>query len=125
MRIVLDAMGGDEGATPWVEGAVLAARRLNCDVVLVGRQHSLGRLLRHFRYKGDRITIQPAGQVVHMGEHPSDSLAKKDSSIAVGARLVHEGRGDALRSPRDVSLRFGYNGEKSTRERGRTCMTTG
>lgn len=96
MRIALDAMGSDAGATPLVEGAVLAAKRFGISVLLAGKQHTLRRLLRHFRYEGDLIEIVPCSEVVRMGEHPRDSLAKHDSSIAVAARLVREGRADAL-----------------------------
>jgi phosphate acyltransferase len=96
MRIVLDAMGSDVGATPLVEGAVLAAKRFDCEILLAGRQYTLGRLLRHFRYRGDQIEIVPCSQAVRMGESPADSLRKKGSSIAVAARLVREGRADAL-----------------------------
>jgi phosphate acyltransferase len=96
MKIALDAMGSDAGATPLVEGAVQAVKRYPCEVLLVGKQHTLNRLLRHFRYKGDKIHVVPCKEVVRMGEHPRESLLKKDSPIAVGARLVAEGKADAL-----------------------------
>ncbi len=96
MRIVLDAMGSDAGATPLVEGAILAVKRYDCRVLLTGKEHSIARLLRHFHYTGDRIEIVPCTQVVRMGDSPTASLLKKDSSIAVATRLVKEGRGDAV-----------------------------
>ena len=96
MRIALDAMGSDAGATPLVEGAILAAKRFAIPVVLAGKQHTLRRLLRHFRYEGGLIDIEPCTEVVRMGEHPRDSLAKRDSSVAVAARLVQEKRADAM-----------------------------
>ena len=96
MRIALDAMGSDAGATPLVEGAIHAVKRYPCEVLLVGKQHTLNRLLRHFRYKGDRIQVVPCQEVVGMGDLPRESLLKKDSSISVGVRLVAEGKADAL-----------------------------
>jgi glycerol-3-phosphate acyltransferase PlsX len=96
MKIAVDAMGSDAGATPLVEGAVQAVKRYPCEVLLVGRQATLNRLLRFFRYKGDRIHVVPASETVRMGENPTDSLRKKDSSISVAVRLVREGQADAV-----------------------------
>jgi phosphate acyltransferase len=97
MKIALDAMGNDASATPLVEGAILASKRFHdCEILLCGKQHSLGRLLRYFRYTGDRLHIVPCSEVVHMGESPRESLLKKDSPIAVGVRLVKEGKADAV-----------------------------
>ncbi|HUT22898.1 MAG TPA: phosphate acyltransferase PlsX [Sumerlaeia bacterium] len=96
MRIVLDAMGSDAGATPLVEGAVTAAKRLGCDILLTGKQHTLKRFLRHFHYTGSHIEVAPCSQTVGMGDNPTDSLQLRDSSIAVAARLVREGQADAL-----------------------------
>lgn len=94
--IALDAMGGDAGATPLVEGAVQAARRMSVQVLLVGRESSLKRLLRYFRYEGDDIEVVPCSEAVGMDESPADSLQKKDASVAVAARLVKEGRAQAM-----------------------------
>jgi len=94
--VALDAMGGDEGATPLVEGAIQAARTLPVRILLVGRVHSLRRLVRHFGYTGSNIDYVPASQVVRMEDSPAESLQKKDSTLAVGARLVKEGRAHAL-----------------------------
>ncbi|MFW6303039.1 MAG: phosphate acyltransferase PlsX [Candidatus Sumerlaeota bacterium] len=96
MKIALDAMGSDQGATPLVEGAVMAARRYHCSTILVGREHSLRRLLRVFKYDGKLISIEPCSQVVSMGASPKDSLRLTDSSVAVAARLVKEGKADAM-----------------------------
>ena len=96
VTVALDAMGGDGGSTPLVEGAIQAARSLPVKILLVGREHSLQRLLKHFRYQGDNIEIVPCSQVVRMDDSPADSLQKKDSSIAVGAQLVKGGRAQAL-----------------------------
>ena len=96
MIIALDAMGSDAGPTPLVEGAVMAARRFDCKILLVGRRHSLGRLLRHFHYTGNNIEIVSCSQVVSMDANPRASLRMTDSSIAVATRLVAEGKADAL-----------------------------
>jgi glycerol-3-phosphate acyltransferase PlsX len=89
-------MGSDAGPTPLVEGAVMAAKRYDCKILLVGRRHSLGRLLHPFRYSGDKIEIVPCSQTVRMDANPRASLKLTDSSIAVATRLVAEGKADAM-----------------------------
>ncbi|MFP4381501.1 MAG: phosphate acyltransferase PlsX [Candidatus Sumerlaeia bacterium] len=96
MKIALDAMGSDAGATPLVEGAVMAVNRFPCEVYMAGREHSLRRLLKHFRYRGDKIHILPCSEVVRMSDSPAESLQKKKSSISVAARFVAEGKADAM-----------------------------
>ena len=119
MRIALDAMGGDEGPTPLVEGAIKAAKRYDCEILLVGKQHSLQRLLHHFRYRKDRIRVVPASQTVKMGESPRASLRQRDSSIAVATRLVREGEADALVSALSRTL-FASGSQCSLGKRQRT-----
>lgn len=96
MKIVLDAMGSDAGATPLVQGAVMAAKHFPVEIILTGREYSLKRLLRHFRYTGNRIHVVGCSQTVAMHEKPKASLRKTDSSIAVGTKLVLDGMADAL-----------------------------
>jgi glycerol-3-phosphate acyltransferase PlsX len=74
----------------------MAVNRFPCEVYLAGREHSLRRLLKHFRYKGDQIHIVPCTEVVHMSDSPAESLQKKNSSISVAAKLVAKGEADAL-----------------------------
>ena len=45
MKIILDAMGGDNAPQAPVEGAVLAAERYGCDIFLTGDEARLSALL--------------------------------------------------------------------------------
>jgi len=96
LRIAIDAMGGDNGPRGNVEGAMLAARRFDYDLILVGNERHIRRLLRARRFDSPRVSIVHAAESVDMKESPKDSLRKKDSSMAVAARLVSEGRADAF-----------------------------
>lgn len=96
MIIAVDAMASDAGAVPLVEGAVMAAERLDCHIKLVGRQHSMKRLLHHFRYRGDKIEIVHAPKTVAMDASPRVSLAQRTSSIAVTVQLAKEDQADAV-----------------------------
>ncbi len=97
MKIVLDAMGGDFGAGPNVEAAVVAAKEFGYEVVLVGRQELLRPLLNKQITAGLIIPIVHASEVIEMDEHPAQAVkSKKDSSIVVGINMVKRGEADAF-----------------------------
>lgn len=97
MKIALDAMGGDHGLIPAVEGAVSAAREWGINVVLVGDQERLTRQLDSLRGRRGNVEICHAPQVVDMHEPPSTIARKKrNSSIWVATELVKSGHADAV-----------------------------
>lgn len=96
MRIALDAMGGDEGARPAIEGAVLAARQYNIEVLLVGKERHLTRFLQKLKIEDPRISVINADDVIQMTDSPSQTLRRRKSSLAIATKLVKEGKADAL-----------------------------
>ena len=93
MKIAVDAMGGDQAPHEIVAGAIDAARSLNLQIVLVGLQKSIESELEKHDIKNLPIFIQPAAEVVTMDDSPSKAMRRKrESSIAVGLRLVRDGR---------------------------------
>lgn len=95
MKIILDAMGGDNAPQAPVEGAVLAAERYGCDIFLTGDETRLSALLQG-RGAG-HITIVPTTEVISMEDKPSTAIRqKKDSSMSVGLRMLAEGQADAM-----------------------------
>ena len=95
--IALDAMGGDHAPRAEVEGAILAARELDARLLLVGLEPTIRQELARHRQRGLPFEIVPASEVITMRDSPSQAFRrKKDSSLHVAARLVHEGRADAL-----------------------------
>ncbi|HUJ31093.1 MAG TPA: phosphate acyltransferase PlsX [Candidatus Acidoferrum sp.] len=95
--IALDAMGGDHAPRAEVEGAVLAARELDVRVLLVGIEATVRQELNRHRQRGLPIDIVNASEVITMRDSPSQAFRrKKDSSLHVAARLVHDGKADAL-----------------------------
>lgn len=99
MRIALDAMGGDLGPRPCVEGAVAACQRFNIEVALVGKERHLRRFLSAKGAKDHRITVVHADDVVRMTDTPSASLRKRTSSLAVAVDMVSRGEAAAVVSP--------------------------
>ncbi|HTS13369.1 MAG TPA: phosphate acyltransferase PlsX [Candidatus Limnocylindrales bacterium] len=96
--IALDAMGGDHAPRAEVEGAILAARELDVRIVLVGVEATVRQeLSKHRQQRGLPIEIVNATEVITMRDSPSQAFRrKKDSSLHVAARLVHDGKADAV-----------------------------
>jgi phosphate acyltransferase len=97
VTIALDAMGGDHAPRVEVEGAVLAARELGARLLLVGRPEAIKAELARHAHRGLPLEIVPALEIITMRDSPLRAFRKKrDSSAHVAARLVREGRADAL-----------------------------
>ena len=98
MRIALDAMGGDHGPAPNVEGAVSAlAEQPDLEVVLVGDRAQLTELIEKSGYSGDRLTIEESDGVAEMHEKPVEALRKKPNcSIAACWKLMAAHSVDAV-----------------------------
>lgn len=100
MKIAVDAMGGDFAPEKIVKGAARAAKRFGCEIVLVGDEEKIKKILaKENKREDERIKILNATQVIGMNEHPAEAVrTKKDASIAVATRLVKEGKCDAVLS---------------------------
>ena len=98
MKIAVDAMGGDYAPKEIVLGALRAARQFDCEIVLVGDEEKIKKVLAPERdLEKLKITVRHAGEVVEMDEHPADAVRqKKDSSVVVATRLVRDGECDAV-----------------------------
>ena len=98
ITVALDAMGGDHAPRAEVEGAVLAAREYpDVRVILVGIEDRVRAELSRVRLGNLPIEVVSATDVVTMTDSPSHAFRrKKDSSLHVAARLVREGKADAL-----------------------------
>ncbi len=98
MKIIVDAMGGDNAPESAVWGGALAAKEYGEQVLLVGDPDRVAALLKD---KGMEhtpgVTIMPASDLVDMHDDPATVLRRKpDSSMAVAFKLLKSGEGDAL-----------------------------
>lgn len=97
MRIAVDAMGGDHAPAVAVEGAVQAARILDVELVLVGRQEEVKAELAKHDSAGLPLAVQHASEVIEMDEHPAAAVrTKKDCSMVVGMELLKRHEADAF-----------------------------
>ena len=92
--IALDAMGSDRAPKPEVEGAILAARHHDVEVLLVGPEHALrAEVALHPAAADLPIRIVHASEVIGMHEKAAQAVrSKRDSTLRVGCRLVREGK---------------------------------
>lgn len=96
MRIAVDAMGGDYAPHRPVAGAVLAARELGVEVVLVGRRDQVEEALRQHR-RAPPLEIVHAEEVIGMDESPATAVRRKrGSSLHVAAGLLRDGKVQGL-----------------------------
>ena len=98
-RVAVDAMGGDNAPAEMVSGACLAvSERSDIKVILVGDKDAIGEELKKFPdTPADKIEIRHASEVIETAEHPVDAIKKKkDSSMVVGLKMVHDGQADAF-----------------------------
>jgi glycerol-3-phosphate acyltransferase PlsX len=99
MKIAVDAMGGDYAPAAIVEGAVQAAKVANgrYQIVLVGDKGQIERELERLNESNLDIEIVHASEVIAMDESPTEAIKKKkDSSMAVAARLHKTGEVQAV-----------------------------
>src|SRR5580704_1008949 len=92
--IALDAMGADRAPKPEVEGAILAARHYDVEIVLVGREEAIqAELELHRFWRRLPISIVGAREVIGMQEKAAQAVrSKRDSSMRVGLRMVRDGK---------------------------------
>ncbi len=99
MKISLDAMGGDHGSAPNVEGAKLALAEYPeiTALYIVGREDELREQMTKAGLRDPRAEIINATQVVEMSESAVSAIRKKkDSSISVAVDLVKDGRAECV-----------------------------
>ncbi|MDO4324052.1 MAG: phosphate acyltransferase PlsX [Lachnospiraceae bacterium] len=98
VRVVVDAMGGDNAPGEIVKGAVQAVtNHENIRVILTGKEDMIKAELSKYSYPQERIEIVHTETVIETAEPPVAAIrTKKDSSIVVGLTMVRHGEADAF-----------------------------
>lgn len=96
MTIILDAMGSDNYPIPEIEGSILAVQQLGVDIILVGKTEIIAKHLPP-NFNSNKIQIIDAPDVLEMTDKPVEASRRKpNNSMAVGLRLLKEGKGQAF-----------------------------
>lgn len=98
MKIIVDAMGGDNAPLEIVKGALQAAKaRGDLEIVLVGKEAEVKAAAAACGGLTERVSIVNATEVIDMHDDPATAFkTKKDSSMTVGLNLLKNGEGDAF-----------------------------
>lgn len=103
MKILLDAMGGDNSPDEMIKGAVEAINDLESEIVLIGDKKVIKEKIKEIYNKEDiseispRLIIKHASQVITNEESPTEAIKiKKDSSMVIGFQMLKNGEGDVL-----------------------------
>jgi glycerol-3-phosphate acyltransferase PlsX len=96
-KIAIDAMGGDKGPGPLIEGALLAAAEFGSEIILVGDEHLLAADMKAHTNGGQPLEMRHASQVIEMDESPAAAFRKKKAaSIRIAMEMVRAGEADAV-----------------------------
>lgn len=98
MKIILDAMGGDNAPAEILKGAAAAvAAWPDVEILAVGNAEKIAACVKENAIEMKNIEIVNATEVIEMCDEPAKAVrAKKDSSMVVGLRMLAEGKGDAF-----------------------------
>ena len=102
MKILLDAMGGDNAPDANIKGAVKAINQIKAEVILIGKQEIIENRIKELYGKtineiSPRLSIKNATETIEMTDGPTDSIKhKKDSSMVVGFNMLKHEEGDVF-----------------------------
>ena len=99
MKIILDAMGGDNAPKAPVLGAIQAVKDFGAQITLVGRGEEILKVMRENNIQDlpEGVEIANADDVVEMHDDPGSVIHKrKNSSMVVGLKMLSDGQGDAF-----------------------------
>lgn len=107
MRILIDAMGGDRAPLEMVRGACLAAKEYKAEFVLIGDQEKILDIGQKEKLDLTPFQIVNTASFVSMEDVPTCvTREKKDSSMAVGLKMLAAGEGDAFVSTGNTGALF-------------------
>lgn len=98
MRILIDAMSGDNAPLEIIKGVELARREYpDHTMLLVGDENVISDLAVKNNIKLEGIEIIPSATVITMEDNPLSAIReKRDSSMAVGLKALRQGEVDAF-----------------------------
>ena len=103
MKIILDAMGGDNSPDATIKGAVRAAKEIESEIILTGDENIINQKAKELYGKesisevSSKISIRHTTETIEMEDIPTQAIRqKKDSSMVVGFNMLKQGEGDVF-----------------------------
>ena len=95
--IIIDAMGGDFAPEITVDGTCQMIAETNAHFILVGHEEKIKAELAKHTYNKDQISIVHTDEVITNHDNPRAAVKdKKNASVLLAARMLKEGKGDAM-----------------------------
>ncbi len=97
MKIIVDAFGGDNAPLEIIKGCALAVDEYGFNIVLVGPKDKIEDVANKNKISLKNMEIVNADEIITM-EDSADTVikTKKESSMAIGLKLLSKGEGDAF-----------------------------
>ncbi|MBQ8975297.1 MAG: phosphate--acyl-ACP acyltransferase, partial [Oscillospiraceae bacterium] len=99
MKIIIDAMGGDNAPLEIIKGAQLAVEKYGVEVILTGQGETILKCLEEIGVSGlpKNVEVKNCDEVIAMEDDPVTSVRKKrNSSMVVGLEMLKNGEADAM-----------------------------
>lgn len=97
MKIIVDAMGGDNAPEEIVKGSIDAIKEYDINILLVGKEELIKEELKKYDYDKGKVEILNASEVITNEDDPALAIRrKKDSSLVVGCKALVDGLGDGI-----------------------------
>lgn len=97
MPIILDMMGSDKYPEPEIPAAVQAAQEIKDELILVGDTKLFEQRVKDLGGSKLPISYVHAPDMIEMSDKPVEGTRQKpNNSMAIGIRLIKEGRGQAF-----------------------------
>jgi glycerol-3-phosphate acyltransferase PlsX len=94
VKVAIDAMGGDFGPKPIIEGVVQALKEKKFEPILVGDENEIKKYLPKNLH--NKVSFINSTDYIKMDEHATDALRRKESSIYKAIELVKKKEADAV-----------------------------
>jgi len=94
VKVAIDAMGGDFGPKPIIEGLVQALKEKKFEPILVGDENEIKKYLPKNLH--NKVSFINSTDYIKMDEHATDALRRKESSIYKAIDLVKKKEADAV-----------------------------
>ena len=103
MKILIDAMGGDNSPDEIIKGCVNTIDELESEIILIGDEKIINEKVKEFYGKENitevngKLSVKHASEKISNHDSPTEAIKKKkDSSMVVGFKMLKEGEGDVM-----------------------------
>ncbi len=97
MRIIVDAMGGDNAPKEIVKGSIQAINDIDIEIIFTGKEELIKKELDKFKYPTDKVHIVHTDEIITSDDIPTKAIrSKKNSSLVVGLKMLKKDEGDAF-----------------------------